>query len=438
MRKILFTLCCLIALSATAQKYVGGDLSLIPSYEKNGAKYLDKDGKAISGGMIKYLKAQGWNAVRVRLFVDPSNATRAEKGQGVCQNLDYVVALGKQIKDEGLAFMLDFHYSDTWADPAKQWTPKDWLSLTDEQLYYKIYEYTKDCLDKCVKGGATPDFIQTGNEISYGMLYGKGIITEDVYEGDNRYTKYKGSDSSYKKVYAGQTSNWNRFINLLKNASKACREVCPEAKIILHTERIPNPSYMVTYYKQMETDGVDYDIIGLSYYPYHHGKLSVLDTALTNLENNFSKKIQIVETGYYHVYYPTQDITYPKSNFPTWPDTDAGQLQFAKDLIATLKNHKNVNGLYWWFAEANEYGLDWSTKRVTDGWYNASLFDNSTGKAMQALYELKNFNDGSSGISNINADKTADEAWYTLDGRRMTEPTANGIYINQGKKIIVR
>ncbi len=429
----------MIALSVSAQKYVGGDLSLLPSYEKNGAKYLDKDGNAISGGMIKYLKLQGWNAVRVRLFVDPSNATRAEKGQGVCQNLDYVVALGKQIKDEGMAFMLDFHYSDTWADPAKQWTPKDWLSLTDGQLYDIIYEYTKDCLNKCVKGGATPDFIQTGNEISYGMLYGKGIITEDVYEGDNRYTKYKESDSSYKKVYAGQTSNWNRFINLLKQAGKACRELCPEAKIILHTERTPNPSYLVTYYKQMEADGVDYDIIGLSYYPYHHGKLSVLNTALANLENHFSnKKIQIVETGYYHAWYP-DDVTYKISNFPNWPDTDAGQLQFAKDLIAMLKNHSHVDGLYWWFPEANEYGLDWNTKRVTDVWYNASLFDNQTGKAMQALYELKNFNDGGTGISNIHADRIADESWYSLDGqKRAEEPTTKGIYIHQGKKIIVR
>ncbi len=438
-KTLLLTLCSLMALSATAQKFVGGDISLLPSYEQNGAKYLDKDGKAIDDGMVKYLKSQGWNAMRVRLFVDPNNATRAEKGQGVRQNLDYVIALGKQIKDKGMAFMLDFHYSDTWADPAKQWTPKDWLSFSDEQLYDTIYKYTKYCLEKCVSGGATPDFIQTGNEISYGMLYGEGVITEDVYEGNNRYTKYKASDSSYKKVYAGQTSNWTRFVNLLKKAGQACREVCPEAKIILHTERTPNPSYLVTYYNQMETDGVDYDIIGLSYYPYHHGSLSVLNTALTNLESSFSdKKINIVETGYYHAWYP-DDVTYKISNFPNWPDTDAGQLQFTKDLISTLKNHSNVNGLYWWFPEANEYGLDWNTKRVTDGWYNASLFDNQTGKAMQALYELKNFTNGSSGIRHIQADATPHSVWYSLDGRQLSaQPTDKGLYIHQGKKAVVK
>ena len=152
-----------MTLTATAQKYVGGDISLLSKYETNGAKYYDKDGVAITN-MLTFLKEQGLNCMRVRLFVDPSKGT----DRAACQDLDYVKALGKSIKDAGFKFMLDFHYSDSWADPAKQWTPDAWKSLSDDALYTKIYEYTAACLDELNKKGATPDFIQIGNEISYG------------------------------------------------------------------------------------------------------------------------------------------------------------------------------------------------------------------------------------------------------------------------------
>ena len=266
-------------------------------------------------------------------------------------------------------------------------------------------------------------------------------IEEDVYDGNNRYTTYKESDPSYKKVYAGETANWARFISLLKQAGKACREICPNAKIILHTERVPNTSYLNTYYSLLKNEGIDFDIIGLSYYPYHHGPLTNLNNALNILETNFDKDIMIVETGYYHAYYPTKDVKYPKTSFPTWPDTEAGQLQFTKDLIEQLNNHTKVKGLYWWFLEANEYGLDWNTKRVTDDWYNASLFDNSTGKAMSAIAELKSFLGDPSGIETINREPLTvnQHAWYTLDGRKLNgAPNQRGIYIHNGKKMVVR
>ena len=108
--------------SAQTPAYVGGDISLLPTYEEHGANYMDKDGQKIAD-LLTFMKEQGMNAMRVRLFVDPSRAPAEHKGQGVRQDLDYVKALGKRIKDAGLKFMLDFHYSDTWADPSKQATP---------------------------------------------------------------------------------------------------------------------------------------------------------------------------------------------------------------------------------------------------------------------------------------------------------------------------
>lgn len=409
----------LVSVAAQAQKYVGGDISMLTKYEEAGSAYLDHSGNAISSP-LSFFKDEGWNLMRVRLFVNPDNATDTEKGEGVCQDLDYVKALGKRIKDAGFAFMLDFHYSDTWADPAKQWTPKDWLSLTDEQLYEQIYTYTKSALEQLVAAGATPDYIQTGNEISYGMLWG-------------------GVGATANRCYMGSTANWTRFTTLLKRAGEACREVCPQAKIVLHTERVAEPDVLANFYTQMKSASVDYDIIGLSYYPYFHGDLQTLEKALTEVEASFpDKKIMIVEAGYpyqWEVGGSTFDYT------ATYPYSDEGQKAFTEDLIAKLNAHANVNGLIWWWPEANECGLDWATQRVTTGWYNSSLFHNETGCATSALSSLRKFAESGTGIASVKAESgSAEESVYAIDGRRIdsTASLTKGIYIKGGKKIIVR
>ena len=343
--------------------FVGGDLSMILKYEQQGAKYLDKNGNNIDD-LLAFVKQQGWNTIRVRLFVDPSN----DSDKAVIQDLNYVITLSKRIKDAGLLLLLDFHYSDTWADPSKQWTPAAWLSLDNSQLQTKIYDYTKDCLQQLNAAGASPDFIQTGNEISYGMLWGTS--------GTSANRCYTSSDAA----------NWNRFTNLLKQAGKACREVCPRAQIIIHSERTPKPNVLIDFFNRMKNANVDYDIIGLSYYPYFHGDLNTLKTAINRLETaNYGKKIQIVETGY-----PSQwEVPGTSFNYTaTYPYSVAGQKQFTQDLITMLKEHPLVNGLSWWYPEANAKGC---TGDLSSDWYNAGLFNNSTGKALDALYELKNF-----------------------------------------------
>ncbi len=364
---------------------VGGDISMLTKYEAHqlkakgygiqNAHYYDASGQVIDD-VITWTKQQGWNAARVRLFVNPANASTADKGQGVIQNLDTVKVLGARIKAAGMQFMLDFHYSDSWADPVKQYTPAEWASLDDEALTQQVYEYTRDCLRALKAAGATPDYIQTGNEISYGMLWGP-----------------VGTPSAnLKKCYMGDETNWDRFANLLKAAGRACREECPKAKIILHTERVAKPSILLNFYDQMRSKQVDYDIIGLSYYPYFHGGLSVLASALNSVSNRYQDKdIMIVETGYsYH--YKVGDLDFSS----VWPLTAEGQRSFTADLIAQLKPYPRLKGLFWWFPEANEYGLGgnyWSTLHVNDAWYNAGLWNHETGRATPALYELKNFLD---------------------------------------------
>lgn len=411
------------ALTSHAQQhYVGGDISLLPTYEANGAWYMDGNNERITD-MLGYLKAQGLNSLRVRLFVDPSKATADEKGQGVRQDLEYVKTLGQRIKAAGFSLLLDFHYSDTWADPKQQITPESWQGLTDDQLKAKIYDYTKDCLQQMVAAGATPDFIQTGNEISYGMLWGAR----------------NANSSQLKKAYPDDAPSWNRLLGLLGQAAAACREVCPQAKLILHSEFVRNISLLQKFYKGLNS--ADYDIVGLSYYPYYHGGLSQLELALNWLANNIDKDVMIVETGYYYAWQPT-DISYDLSS--TWPVTPAGQQQFTKDLIAKLKAYNRVTGLYWWFMEACENGLDWNTKRVTDKWYNASLFndtDNSIwgyGQVMPAMQELKAFAEGTSGVGSVTVTRR-DGHWYNLQGMRYdAQPQRRGLYIVDGKKVFVK
>ena len=398
--------------STHAQKYVGGDLSVLLKYEEQKATYLDKDGKAIAD-VLAFVKEQGWNTVRVRLFADPSKDT----DKNVCQDIEYVKSLGKRIKAAGLCFMLDFHYSDTWADPEHQATPLEWGKINTPAFEY-IYTYTKTNLEALVTAAATPDFIQIGNEISFGMLWDGCKVSAN-----SNWTAY-------------EDTNWDHFSTALKNASKACREVCPEAKIVIHTEQCANnPTLDVAFFKRIQQYDIDYDIIGTSYYPYFKGPLANLDKGLSELEKNFpDKQIQLVETGYpskWEVEGSTYDYT------KTYPYSHEGQRQYAADLIATLKKHPQVNGLSWWYAEANAKGC---TGTLANGWYNASLFDNETGRALPALYELKAFDDGSTGIGNICADsQQADDAWYSLSGRKLEgRPQQKGLYINQQKKIIVR
>ena len=376
MKKTLLLIMLMASATTFAQKYVGGDISMLTKYEDAGVVYKDNNGNAVQP--LTFFKEQGLNAMRVRLFVDPS----LDNDKAVCQDLEYVKALGKRIKDAGHKFMLDFHYSDTWADPGKQWTPDAWKTLNDEALATKLYEYTKSCLEALKAAGAEPDFIQTGNEISYGMLWGVAGTTA------NRcYTN-------------SPDANWNRFFSLLNKAGAACREICPGAKIIIHSERVGAKDVLIDYFDRIKTASIDYDIIGLSYYPAYHGDLATLEGALKALEDkNYGKDIMIVETGYCYAWAldgTTFDYT------ATYPYTEEGQRQFTADLITSLNKYKSVKGLFWWWMEDN------GNKGVTNKWWNAALYNHNTGKPYAAFYELKNFNlkgdvngDGEVGIGDI-------------------------------------
>ncbi|MDE7346761.1 MAG: arabinogalactan endo-1,4-beta-galactosidase [Muribaculaceae bacterium] len=399
---------------SSSQRYVGGDISLFPEYEEAGAQYKTQEGVEIKD-LLPWLHEEGMNAMRVRLFVNPDDHKSKyplEYDPNACQDLTYITPLCKRIVDNGFNLMLDFHYSDTWADPAKQWIPESWRGLNDEQLCQMIYDYTKQTLSALKDAGVTPAFIQPGNEISYGMLWG---MEDDP-------------SSTLKKTLMGNDANWTRLGKLLSRAIKACREECPDARIVLHTERVAQPDVLANFYDWMKKLDVDYDIIGLSYYPYFHGGMNTLDKALSALQNRYPEKnIMIVETGYSYKW-KVPGTSHDTSGI--WSYSEEGQDMFAKDLVTTLEKYDRVNGLFWWWMEYNAYGTD------LGGWYNAPLFNSLDGKATPALKTICSFTEDSA-VENV-SDEAGADIWYDFKGRIVTDMDKPGIRVSRKSKVIVK
>ena len=342
-------------------KLVGGDISMLTKYEEGGAIYKDRNGNTINN-ILPYFGEQGWNAMRVRLFVHPENTNDA----GVVQDLDYVKALGKRIKNAGYVLVLDLHYSDNWADPGKQTVPAAWPNNDVDALKDSVYNYTKRVMQEMVAAGACPDFIQLGNEITGGMLWPTGKI--------------------YPTGGAPDGGSWENFAAYQQRAAQAVHEVSSSTKIILHVE-MHNIYQPGAFFSNCNTYGIEYDVMGLSYYSAYHGNFSNLHTVLNNMGAASSKPIMIMECGYGYAW------ALPGTNYDitsTYPYSNEGQCNFTIDMISAIKQHSRVKGLFWWWPEANEYGINWQNA-VTSSWWNGSLFDNRDGKAQGALYEMKKF-----------------------------------------------
>ena len=419
-KTILTILSCASLWCAQAQNAynLGADISMLPQYEKAGTAYYTNSGVKIPN-VLTYLKNSQvqMNSMRVRLFVNPTATT---DDPTLVQNLDYVTALGKRIKNAGLDFMLDFHYSDTWADPSHQSIPAQWKSAkTYDEMADLLYNYTKECLEHLKENGATPDFVQVGNEISYGMLWRDGVASDKLYNSN---------------------SNWGRFYQFLKAGAKAVREVTPDAKIVLHIERTKDANACRNFFTNIKNNSVDHDIIGLSYYPFWHGDLDALSNTLNTLATAFpDKPVQIVETAYFYSNFPTDKPDEYTNTTDKWAATQAGQKKFIEDLCTTLAAHNNVTGLYYWYPEENGSGSKDTPTQTA--WLNRGLWDNTSHKAKTGLLSLKNFlaEKEAVGIEGIQADgtpKTADAPIYNLNGQRVRAMDAPGIYIRGGKKYL--
>jgi len=353
---ILFVL--LLSPFMMAQRYVGGDISLLPEYEAHNSAYKTTSGTTIPDLLTWCVSECDWNLFRVRLFYNPTNPNH----DGVVQTLDYVTKLGQRIKASGAKFMLDIHYSDTWVDAAHIQPPAAWKGLSDSIMADSVGAYTRCVLQHLKDSNATPDFIQVGNEIMFGLC---GIQVHP---------------------YNVKGDNWQGYLGLLQAGTEAVRALCPEAKIIIHSDRpceVANTQY---YYQKLVDNQIDFDVIGLSFYPFWHGYMTAAQSTTANLAatlgmlaSSFAdKQVQIVETAYNFQYWPTSGVKYNTQS--TWPCSKAGQYQMISDLMDLLDQYPQVNGLSYWCPEEAGNGDDTDWKKQSYGtvlatWLNRGFFD---------------------------------------------------------------
>lgn len=383
-------------------RYVGGDISALPLYEQYNSPYKDVKGNNISDLLTWFVQDCGWNTFRVRIFVNPTKKDHGgTSNPTVCQDLAFVTTLGQRIKDAGAYFMLDFHYSDTWVDATHIQAPSAWQGASDAAMADSVSAYTHRVLQTLKASGATPDLVQVGNEIMYGLC---GIQVHP---------------------YDKSGDNWDGYLGLLHAGCNAVREECPDAQIIIHTDRPTNTGYNSYYYNKLKNANVDFDIIGLSYYPFWHGYINAaqvasktdknnLVNAIKNLKTLFpTKRVHIVECAYNFQWWPSSGVNYDTQD--VWPCSVAGQYQFVKDLVDNLKPLENVDGISYWFPEEAGNGdkgtviLSWQNRgfwnenKSTSGHAinkTGNVSGSKTAEDVCAPYYMRNFyNDPSEGLS---------------------------------------
>jgi arabinogalactan endo-1,4-beta-galactosidase len=330
----------------------GVDVSFIPQIEDLGGAYY------VSGVQTDPLKIFNQNKIgyiRLRLWHSPGN--------GYC-GLESTLDMANRIKQNGLKFLLDFHYSDTWADPSNQDKPADWEDLTFQELVDSMYAYTFNVIHAFDSINALPDMVQLGNEIIGGFLWPEGRV-----------------GGSYNTP-----QQWTQFTNLLKAARNAVIDAVPDTTIpiMIHIDRGGDNNGSRWFFDNLNSYQVPFDIIGESFYPWWHGTLTDLSQNLNDLATRYNKDIIVAEVAYPWTldYYDNHNNFVWNSNqlLGGYSATVQGQFNFIHDLIEIIKNVPNNKGagfFYW----APEYI---SVQPIGSPWENLTLF-NFQGEALNSL-----------------------------------------------------
>lgn len=264
---------------STTQFILGADIS---SVQENNFTFKDTDGQTKT--VFNLFKNHGFNYIRLKTFVNPKAAYGYASTTNGCPGLSeafgdkaHVIAFGKQVKAAGMGFLLDFHYSDTWADPGKQIIPEAWRgakSITEMAALLKAY--TKDVLSAAIAAGARPDMVQVGNETTPGMLANIPGSSTDCY-----------GNNSVSAPLGGSSSNWNNLGILLKAGVEAVREVDSSIKVVLHIENTKDAAGVKSWVSNALAQGVKFDVLGLSAYVAYQGQPSVWENTFTQLASAY-------------------------------------------------------------------------------------------------------------------------------------------------------
>ncbi len=324
----------------------GMDLSFQPELENYNVTYKDPNGNPIE--LLDYVADRGTNLVRLRLWHTPVNGLNG---------LDAVKAYSQRVKAKGMDVFLDIHYSDSWADPGQQTPPLSWQLLTFEQVKSEVYLYTKNVVQQLKTQNTLPKIIQIGNETDSGFLW------------------------DYGRVWDAFSDNWPNYATLVNEAIRAIREVDTQdqVKIMLHHSSVENAIY---FFNEIKDFNLDFDIIGLSYYPqFQTHNLSVVQSKMNQLATTFDKDILLAEVAYPFTLEWDDNATNYIGNtsqiLSEFPATPAGQKAYFERLTNIIKNIPNNRGIGFCYWAPDWVAFDGNGTTSTGGsaWENQCVFD---------------------------------------------------------------
>ncbi|MFD5037641.1 arabinogalactan endo-beta-1,4-galactanase [Streptomyces sp. NPDC058377] len=322
----------------------GGDLSTPPKNEAHGATYSDASGR--SGDAMSILKGSGMNYVRLKVWVNPADGYNDKT---------HVLAMAKRAKALGMKTLVDFHYSDAWADPGKQNKPAAWAGHGYGALRTDVYNHTYDVLNALKAQGTTADMVQIGNEINGGMLWPEG-----------------------------STSNWSQLAGLLTSGANAAKAVSSTTQVALHLAEGGDNAGTRWWFDNAVAQKVPFDVIALSYYAYWHGSLAELQTNLDDAASRYGKPVMVAETAYAHtlanddglennVATASQLVT----GYPATPAGQAANLRDVMNVVEAVPNGRGLGAVYWEPAWTAVTGSGWDPADPASGnaWENQAVFD---------------------------------------------------------------
>lgn len=410
---------------------MGMDASCVPALENSGVKYYDFDGT--EKDVYEILSDNGINYIRVRVWNDPFDANGNGYGGGNC-DIENAIAIGKRATKAGMKLLVNFHYSDFWADPGKQMVPKAWDGMSIEEKSEAVYQYTADCLKKLKKAGVDVGMVQVGNETN-GYMCGEKI--------------------------------WFNIQGLMQAGSKAVREVFPDALVALHFANPETEDRYASYASKLDYYSVDYDVFASSYYPYWHGTLDNLASILSDIATTYNKKVMVAETSYAYTPNDTDfngnTIGEGADGADKYPMTVQGQANLVRDVIDTMVN-KTANGIgvfYWegtWVsvgqnsweensAKWERYGSGWASSYAAEydpddagQWYGGCAVDNqaffdANGKALESLKVFGLVKDGNVVENKADAIEPVDII-CDLNGEVVLPETVNAIMLDNSRQAI--
>ncbi|MFM0597507.1 MULTISPECIES: glycoside hydrolase family 53 protein [Paraburkholderia] len=349
-----------VDLTARGSRFAkGADVSTLLELEANGAKFYEH-GKPLD--CLFMLRSHGVDAIRIKVWNDPGNPNFFPADQSPAagyNNAEHVRVLARRAAALGMRVLIDFHYSDWWADPGKQYPPHAWVGKDLAQTCALLSDYTSHVLNLLKRDGVRPEWVQVGNEITGGMLWPLG--------------KY---------------DQWDNLAQLLKAGHDAVKSVDDRIKVMLHLDSGGNNATSRWWFDSATQRGVTFDVIGLSYYPQWQGSLSDLQNNANDMAARYDKDVMVVETAY--PWTTSDGDSEPNSmtntGSTTFPQTPAGQAQFlgaVTDIVKAIPGGRG-KGVFWWEPEwIPTPNVGWKVG-AGDQWDNNTLFD-FHGNALSSL-----------------------------------------------------